>query len=895
MPSFATNVARKMTKQLLKTGMVFAASLLLMSFSTELGIIVMMLYSSWMVVKSSRHELPLNTFTALLPGAISLCCFLFMLWFVGVYKTYMPVMGVLLGIFPGLLMARGHRIYEKNGRTYAKRTSFYILIWTGSLLFTQGATLFGLRQIMDFGFLLNGFSTTMAVILSFFLFSKATSGPSAPAGGSMASLLLVALSLSLFTLAVPRAEALNIGDPVSDPNQLVLAGRHVFGPERGHLIEGNRAKTQETAANKLVKNCMYGVSYTLGTKRDSGGEVRFTLGNVRMNPSALSQAKYQEELRTSDAHFHKMAADYSGRMYRPERGTFGNGGQGVFYIIPIERENFDDIVTVIAIWKHGDWVLGFTYVGIPSQYKSLIGNNPKQYLNGMIGRVQRQVESLSIGGSSPAPAPQPQPQLQPQPQPQPEYNSQEQQDADDTMTFEEVLENIEVQSFEDYWDQQQAESDEQSNSQDEQGEQYGQDELEDALDQMLSVMEDALNSAGFSEGAAAAGLAVALVQLLAGLGMTAAYTAAVDVAAAVDQAFADAAQAAPPSQGETVMLDGAAAQKWMEDNGYNDKDRFDAWKTNPDQGDLHGIAGFENADGDINDLVILVSKSQPDQPEAETNDTDQTDLPDQTDQTDQADQAGQTDQADQDQSDDLRPPDVDRHDDTLLPDEPPQPEPPQPTTPEQLAILKDKIQETINDKKMEGYYVRNREFDVAPVVDKILWAGNKAINNIGNWIGSPLDAAAGWTGGQCGEYGEWGVKWSQKTCEDTFGEGTIMTQITSESSTSNHNATRVITPDGERFVIDYWQGMQDKQTVYTEKEWIAQQTKAGRPNIVRSWSGDSADICTGGEEGALNNYINRYGEEEGIEKFRKGAGKDLSPAKREALILSYQKSPWPTK
>ena len=187
---------------------------------------------------------------------------------------------------------------------------------------------------------------------------------------------------------------------------------------------------------------------------------------------------------------------------------------------------------------------------------------------------------------------------------------------------------------------------------------------------------------------------------------------------------------------------------------------------------------------------------------------------------------------------------------------------------------------------------------MAPGVDAFLWGANKAMNNIGGWFGSPVDKLMGWKGGQCGEYGEWGNKWSEKACKDLFGEDTVITQITAQSPTNsgnNHNSSRIITPNGDRFVIDYWQGMQDKQAVYTEDEWVRQQTEKGRGKIVRTYTGDESDILKGGEEGMLNHCINRYGEEEGIKKFMSKSTKDLPYGKRQALVLSYKKSPWPTK
>ena len=166
------NVLKNLSKQLIVAGIVLAISIAIMTVNQTAGIIVMMLYSSLMVVKSSGKEMPLNKLTALLPGLMSLAIFFIMLGLIGVHEEMMPMIGIGLGIIPGWLMARGHKVYKKNGVVYAKRTFFYVFIWVLSLLFTQGSTLLGMREITDFGFLLNGFSTAMMVVLSMILFSK---------------------------------------------------------------------------------------------------------------------------------------------------------------------------------------------------------------------------------------------------------------------------------------------------------------------------------------------------------------------------------------------------------------------------------------------------------------------------------------------------------------------------------------------------------------------------------------------------------------------------------------------------------------------------------------------------------------------------------------------------
>ncbi|MCF8067879.1 MAG: DMT family transporter [Desulfobacterales bacterium] len=1241
----ALNVARKMSKKLMITGAILMLSMLVMQFNRSLGIILMMLYSSWMVIKSSKNEMPLGKITAILPGTISLCCFLFMLWFIGVYRPMMPLIGIILGIAPGFLMARGHQISIKNGKPYAKRTYFYILIWAASLLFIQGSTLLGLRKITEFGFLLNGFSTTMAVILSLFLVKKANTIKKINVGTGQFINVIIPVCTIIFamflwgtgisaetTFSSGNASSLGTfhGEPPTVNGSGVRYGqteyKAILNPRVANLLESRKKRWFNSKISTGKKNLLVNWSFSGGRlivdwdkriatlepiyfscitaaqydydpgkikyfkssvelslkKQSDGGNSLNMLGvdtsgnggysnmlpvmhgfgypviigdgymssrytsdrEINSNGQYLKQPVYHG-IGQTDFHitnnFPKSAGDKSNRkvsgnntlLMQLQQGNYFRENfaieQGVmetafgclivldnalkainaeelrpadyrdkeFSFVPVKtigrepatphliselkpqnsswtkrdvtgtkvykgrflraapspndmnsaakicaalrnavcegaelKVDWDkrkatlspflirwDILTYNGAWKNttseafspvksesgkitfnasafqyiADGELNYSYqnkrVPLASSHdSSLTTFNPVAFKgkpvsvqwqaipwdnDSILVRVYarpftnqlRFVESQyylpayydilfeqhkAVGSNKIEPAP----------------------DVEDTKNEISRSEPSETKSSQDRLQTDQNDED-----------------LLSAIEQVLNTIEQSVQNIGFSEGAVAAGLTIAIIQLLGGLGMTAAYISAIDVAAAIDASVSEAQQelysqpdvqdrnflidengerwesndeglfgveydgktewmtrekaeqsiqkelesrhereekhdGQDPSsaQGWTEMLDGTEAQAWLIKNGYLYENGqptllFQDWQKNPDRGSLHGIAGYEGANGDMTDSVILISRGEPAQQEPEIQNKEQQSEEDRTDtqkvdaaenqvqDTQQSDEkvhstkepTKDTQQEVQEEIDDDRPPDVDRHNDELLPDEPEPYKPPGPTTPEQVATLKDKIQETVDDKKMEGYYVRNREFDVLPVVDQALWAGNKAINNIGNWVGSPVDGAMGWTGGQCGEYGEWGIKWSEKACKDTFGEGTIMTQITAESGTSNHNATRVITPNGDRFVIDYWQGMQDRQTVYTEEEWIQQQTKAGRPDIVRSWSGDKADILGGGEEGALNNYINKYGEKEGIEKFRSGAAKGEDMAKREALILSYQKSPWPTK
>jgi len=238
-------VVRQMAKSLIIAGIVIVLSVLVMQVSQTIGILIMLLYSSWMVIQSSRKEMPLSKVTALLPGIMSLTCFLFMLWFLGVHDLSMPFTGLVIGLLPGWLMARGHRIYRKNGILYAKRTYFYILIWAVSVLFIQGSTLLGLRTtITDFGFLLNGFSTAMIMVLSILLFIKAV-GKQVLVGGSSASIVFLLATVIAAGTAMHTVEAssLRSGTYVGSMNQNKAHDNH--GSDDGKsYVKGGKARVR---------------------------------------------------------------------------------------------------------------------------------------------------------------------------------------------------------------------------------------------------------------------------------------------------------------------------------------------------------------------------------------------------------------------------------------------------------------------------------------------------------------------------------------------------------------------------------------------------------------------------------------------------------------------------
>ncbi|MEJ2759879.1 MAG: hypothetical protein P8046_15485, partial [Anaerolineales bacterium] len=164
--------------------------------------------------------------------------------------------------------------------------------------------------------------------------------------------------------------------------------------------------------------------------------------------------------------------------------------------------------------------------------------------------------------------------------------------------------------------------------------------------------------------------------------------------------------------------------------------------------------------------------------------------------------------------------------------------------------IQDKYQDILKDKVKENYYVRNPDFI------------HKVWNNF-PIFSSVYDSLADLKGGQCGEFANWGQQWITPWAEQTFGPGVIVDQIWIGESSSrypegligaadaliqaNHTANRITLPNGDSYVVDFWDGMITQRDgspesiqniqVVKESDWIIK----WRDQIETT--GDPADIC----------------------------------------------------
>ncbi len=222
--------------------------------------------------------------------------------------------------------------------------------------------------------------------------------------------------------------------------------------------------------------------------------------------------------------------------------------------------------------------------------------------------------------------------------------------------------------------------------------------------------------------------------------------------------------------------------------------------------------------------------------------------------------------------------------------------------------LRIKMDEIIQQKIKEGYYVKNAHTS-GPIQDGLTtgltFGGIKDFDTIRKgWNNFPTgwieDWVRGMTGGQCGEYARWGQEWMENSAKDIFGDGTVTGRIALQRNPwVNHAATLVITPDGERLVLDFWDGVQNEKApqIITEKEWLAKWDKElGEP----TW-GKNSVVDRGVWETTLSEDIQfcNGDVEKGIQRFL-GAYKPKNPGEpgyegymqAQATVKSFRREPW---
>lgn len=203
-----------------------------------------------------------------------------------------------------------------------------------------------------------------------------------------------------------------------------------------------------------------------------------------------------------------------------------------------------------------------------------------------------------------------------------------------------------------------------------------------------------------------------------------------------------------------------------------------------------------------------------------------------------------------------------------------------------------KFNEVVNAKIDEGYYVQNRN---AP---ELIW------NRTTGWV---IDQFKGRTSGRCQHFADWGKGWIEKHAKDIFGDGVIVDKVHIEERSSdraqmllndpiewadscwsaNHAATRVVLPNGESYIVDFWQAVKDRHyekasdllydAQFGGKPKLPEAKLIKESNWIRNWSekvGEPGDPAVAHNlnfsQEQLKNLIKQHGDEgKAFEDFRK--------------------------
>ncbi len=186
-------------------------------------------------------------------------------------------------------------------------------------------------------------------------------------------------------------------------------------------------------------------------------------------------------------------------------------------------------------------------------------------------------------------------------------------------------------------------------------------------------------------------------------------------------------------------------------------------------------------------------------------------------------------------------------------------------TTQKLIALQNEFHQIVNKKVKDGYYVMNKD----------------AMSKIWNWtVGMIRDPLFKLEGGQCGEMAFMGQGWVENFVMKNFGREAIIDQvfIYERSSrypqtyrdyadalyASNHAATRVILPNGDSFILDFWEAIAERQgkgegvalqtRIVPENEWIMKwKGNIGSPN-------DPAEVSNVNvKQAEFRNYMQRAG------------------------------------
>jgi hypothetical protein len=160
-------VAGALTRSLLHSVLLIGASALLWTVDPRLAALFALVGSSVLMLRAYRRESQVTLFGCLMPAAGALVCVVVQAASLDAGRDSASYgLAFPMGIFLGLLSARGQAMFVRGRAVYAKKKGVFLFAWTAAVVCTQGFALFGQRELVGFGLAGGYFTAAMTVTAS---------------------------------------------------------------------------------------------------------------------------------------------------------------------------------------------------------------------------------------------------------------------------------------------------------------------------------------------------------------------------------------------------------------------------------------------------------------------------------------------------------------------------------------------------------------------------------------------------------------------------------------------------------------------------------------------------------------------------------------------------------
>ena len=166
-------VSKAILKSLLLTALIMLPGILLLGINEIAGILWMGIGSFLMLANNYRKEFRLNPLTITIPALATTLSYLVQLYYFKIEPNLQWTgLALIAGILLGILRGRVHKVYTKDGRIFAQRTAFYLLIWLFTYAITQGFAMAKRQDLLAIGSASGAFSTILITIFSIIMLVK---------------------------------------------------------------------------------------------------------------------------------------------------------------------------------------------------------------------------------------------------------------------------------------------------------------------------------------------------------------------------------------------------------------------------------------------------------------------------------------------------------------------------------------------------------------------------------------------------------------------------------------------------------------------------------------------------------------------------------------------------